>query len=118
MLTASKIKLIYCYLVCLFLTIFLVIKAAIMTENFLKLSNFEGTYQIPYNLTKSSFPIEKDKKLTPEKIEHLRLEAIEEDKINQHRRIKNDFMLGFPYIFYSLIVLGIHVLLIRKTREF
>ena len=118
MLTAAKIKLIYCYLVCLFLTIFLVIKAGTMTEDFLKLTNFDNTYQVPHNFTKSSFQVEKDRKLASEKIEQLRLEAIEEDKINQHRRIKNDLMWGFPYLFYSLLALGIHIILIRKTKEF
>ncbi|MBY0280792.1 MAG: hypothetical protein K2W94_01385 [Alphaproteobacteria bacterium] len=118
MLTAARIKLIYCYLICLFLTIFLVIKAAMMTENLLKLRNFEDTYQVPYNLTKSSFHIEKDRKLSAEKIEQLRLEAIEEDKINQHRRIKNDLMLNLPYLFYSLSALALHVVLIRRTKEF
>ncbi len=116
MFTAAKIKLIYCYLVCLFLTIFLVIKAGSMTQDFLRLKNFDDSYQIAYNLTKSSFFIEKNKKLAPEKIEQLRLEAIEEDKIREYRRIKSNIMLDIPYVLYSLLALGIHIILIRKTK--
>lgn len=118
MLTASKIKLIYCYLVCLFSSIYLVFKAATLTHDILKLKNFEDTYQIPYSLVKTNFHMEKrDKHLSLEKREQFRLEAIEEDKIEQRKRLKNNIFLELPYLFYFTIILGIHIVLIRQTKE-
>jgi|GEM_PF-3268480 len=117
MFTASKIKLIYCYLMCLFIGLFFVFKSADLTQTFIKTKYFEETYIIPYSLTKSSFDGGKDRKLTPEKVEHLRLEAIEEDKKETVKRLRNDMTLGLPSLFYSLIFLALHVILIKRTKE-
>ena len=89
-----------------------------MTRDFLKLKNFDETYQVPYELKTGNFDMaEKFKKVAPAKIEHLRLEGIEEDKISQRKRLKSDIILNLPYLFYSLIILGVHVVLIRRTKE-
>jgi len=118
MFTAAKIKLIYCYLVCLFSSIYLVFKAATLTHDALKLKNFEDTYQIPYSLGKINFNMEKSNKhLSLEKREQLRLEAIEEDKTEQRKRLKSNIFLELPYLFYFAIILGIHIVLIRQTKE-
>lgn len=118
MFTAAKIKLIYCYLVCLFSSIYLVFKAATLTHDALKLRNFEDTYQIPYNLVKTNFHMEKSNKhLSLEKLEQLRLTAIEEDKVEQRKRLKSNLMLELPYLFYFSIILGIHIVLIKQTKE-
>jgi hypothetical protein len=118
MFTSAKIKLIYCYLVCFFSSFYLVFKAATLTHDVLKIQNFNDTYQIPNNLTKANFHIEKKNKcLNLAKLEQLRLEAIEENKIEQHKNLKNNIILELPYLLYFAFILGIHIILIRRTKE-
>ena len=116
MFTASKIKLIYCYLMCFFIGIFFIFKATELTKTYIKLNYFEETYTVPYSLTKASFHVDQ-KKLTHEQIEHLRLDAIEDDKKNTMKSLKSDVVLDLPFLFYSLILLALHVTLIRRTKE-
>lgn len=109
MLTAAKIKLIYCYLVCLFLTIWVVFEAATVTQDFLKLKNLDETYHVADYMISSKFHSDSSSK----KYE----KTIEEGKINKRKELKSRIIGNISYLFYSLLTLGIHIILIRTTKE-
>jgi hypothetical protein len=116
--TISKIKLIYCYIVCFVCTIFIIFKGIYLSENRVKAFLFEDRYKPSEHLKKNNFMKNKkdQKDLSTEQIENLRQIAIEEEKYQEFRELKSTFYIGLPGIFYCLLILGIHIYLIRKTR--
>lgn len=117
-LTFGKIKIIYCYLMCLFCVMFTLIRVSIITENALKLVFFDTFYNIPYNFEKDLFSALPDnRKLPTAEIEKLRQDTIAHNKAFQNKKLQKDIMLELPALFYALITLIIHGFLIRSTKK-
>jgi hypothetical protein len=111
------IKLIYCYLVCLFFIILLTLNVSSLINGVINIIRFEKQYVVAYNLTSSVFPRNENfKNMDSEKIEALRKQEIEEDKKNELRREKNKLLKDSVYACLSGLILLIHILIIRRSR--
>lgn len=118
MLKLKTIKIIYCYLVCFFMVMYILFKSADLTHNILRSFYFESTYTPGSTLMRNNFGYgEQYKGLSAEKIESLRQEAIEEDKQIERKRLAQITMLDWPYLLYSVLFLVAHIVIIRRTKE-
>ena len=134
MLTASKIKIIYCYVVCFAMVMIITISTSILINNGLKRAFFESTYIVPEHVKKERKPkhLQPPKKnMSPEEMidyeytnyveidrnpEDLQ-KAIQEDKKLGKTQILGDILWHIAFIFWSLLVVGVHVFIIKRTKE-
>ncbi len=118
MLTASKIKVIYCYLMCFFMTLIVVFWTASLTRDYITLKNFETTYIPSPDLAEHVFSFKKRyQNMAPDKIEQLRQQAIKEDKERIRSGLEKNLLTDWPYIIYALLILGVHIIIIKRTKE-
>ncbi len=116
--TAKKIRLIYCYLMCFISVLILLFNIARATNTCIEMVFFKNYYAEPYHLTIEEFNKDKAKAgMSPEKIEQERQAAIEKHKKDNSKYRKKDMIDSSIYAFYAAIILLIHVLIIRRTKE-
>ncbi len=101
MLTLSKIKVLYCYLVCFIMAMYLTFGGANFIHKYLEVTYLEKTY-IPSDAVKQK----KNKQ-----------EAIETEKAEIIQRFNKDVMWYGPSLLGALLMLGIHIIIIKRTKE-
>ncbi len=112
--TAKKIKLIYCYLVCLSLTMTLTFSSAFLISNTVDLVYFND-FGIPGYLQPTDFAKNPENaSLKPEELKIARQKAIKKYKSRSY--IKGNLSL-ISIIFFASLALFIHVYLIRRTKD-
>ncbi len=117
-LTPKMIKLIYCYLACLFLVICLVFNLTDLVDKAVKIVRFEELYRIDHSLTsREFFKQEHLKNINREEAEKLRQEQIAESKDESLRYYKNDLYKGVIRVILISIFLLTHIFIIRRTKE-
>lgn len=111
------IKLIYSYLI-LFLTCATIFFNLIwVTKGYLEIKY--DLYSIPYDL-KSEFYASRDqnKKLSADQIEKNRQQEIENNKKYRLQEIKKDIFTSYlPTLFYAVIIMLIHILIVVRTKK-
>jgi hypothetical protein len=114
--TAKKIRLIYCYLMCFVSVLILLLNVTRVTNIYVEIIFFKNYYSEPFHLTAGAFSNAKAG-MPPEKIEQERQIAIEKHKKDNSKYRKKDMVDSGIYAFYAAIILLIHILIIRRTKE-
>ena len=118
MLNHHTIKLIYCYLVCLFLAVYLTTSVYNLGKNTVDLIRREPEYAIPHDLKFEYFHQQKSVATIPhQQREERREKAIFEHKKEAYHRLKSRLWYDGFAIIVSLIALGIHIVLIRNKKS-
>ncbi len=117
-LTPKLIKIIYCYLMCLFLVIYLILNGTSLISTLIDKIYFEETYITSHHLTKSEYANRPGlKHLSPDHIETLRQAEIREDKTLDLARKKVRLINTSISTGVALIFLFIHILIIHRSRH-
>ena len=112
------IKIIYCYLVCFFLVIYLLFSTASLISKGLDIFYFEDRYTPSFGLTKSEYiKRENLKNISPEQTESMRQIEIAEDKAIQLKQSKTRLIDSGTAVILSFFLLMIHVLIIRRSHH-
>ena len=116
-LTPRVIQLIYCYLICLFSAFYLVINLSGLLNEVVKLFYFEETYTVEDRLLATEFSkSDRFKNLTPNEVEKIRQNEITEDKKRYLIRLRNSVLNDGIHTILAVMLLGIHTLIIRRSR--
>lgn len=116
-LTPKMIKLIYCYLVCLFLVISLILNLCSLIDQTIKIIRFEDSYLLNHSLTSRQYFKQEDlKNMSREEAEILRQKEVAENKYQDLKQLKNNIFKEVIYVILISIFLLIHILIIRRSR--
>ncbi len=101
MLTAAKIRIIYCYLICFVMVVYMTFTGSFLINNYLSISymdqNYVPSYQVQHSKNKA--------------------QAAAEEKEFEKKRLHKEILWKTSSLSLAFLILGIHIIMIKRTKE-